>query len=134
MAQCANSTLSVIDKLKYVQSSKNVMLKVCFALSVKIITKVSDLGRGGLKAQQAHSPGQAKRHPGLRIAIVLTPCKGKSVINMAQSLSKISIRMNASALTGRTNDNTIIPRVSLRLPWAMRSLGFQPVLELNPKL
>ena len=33
----------------------------------------------GLKAQQAHSPGQAKRHPGLRIAIVLTPCKGKSI-------------------------------------------------------
>ena len=27
----------------------------------------------------AHSPGQAKRHPGLRIAIVLTPCKGKSL-------------------------------------------------------
>ena len=35
--------------------------------------------------------------------------------------------INALALTGRTNDNTIIPRVSLRLPWAMRSLGFQPV-------
>ena len=26
----------------------------------------------------AHSPGQAKRHPGSRIAIALTPCKGKS--------------------------------------------------------
>ena len=37
VAQCANSTLSVIDKLKYVQSNKNVMLKVCFAVSVKII-------------------------------------------------------------------------------------------------
>ena len=37
------------------------------------------------------------------------------------------LRINASALSGRTNDNTIIPRVSLRLPWAMRSLGFQPV-------
>ncbi len=37
------------------------------------------------------------------------------------------LRINAFALTGRTNDNTIIPRVSLRLPWAMRSLGFQPV-------
>ena len=33
--------------------------------------KVSDLGRDGLKAQQAHSPGH---RPGLRIAIVLTPC------------------------------------------------------------
>lgn len=37
------------------------------------------------------------------------------------------LRINAFALTGRTNDNTIIHRVSLRLPWAMRSLGFQPV-------
>ena len=34
--------------------------------------------------------------------------------------------INAYALTGRTNDHTIIPRVSLRLPWAMRSLGLQP--------
>ena len=37
------------------------------------------------------------------------------------------LRINAFALSGRTNDNTIIPRVSLRLPWAMRLLGFQPV-------
>ena len=36
------------------------------------------------------------------------------------------LRINAFALSGRTNDNTIIPRVSLRLPWAMCSLGFQP--------
>ena len=55
------------------------------------------------------------------------------------------LRINAFALSGRTNDNTIIPRVSLRLPWAMRSLGFQPArfapvtvssarLKLNQKL
>jgi hypothetical protein len=68
---------------------------ICF---IAKYTKVSDLGRDGLKAQQAHSPGH---RPGLRIAIVLTPCKGKSVINMAQSLSKIYIRINAYALTGR---------------------------------
>ena len=37
--------------------------------------------------------------------------------------------INALALSGHTNDNTIIRRVSLRLPWAMRLLGFQPVLE-----
>ena len=37
----------------------------------RFVTKVSDLGRDGLKAQQAHSPGH---RPGLRIAIVLTPC------------------------------------------------------------
>ena len=36
------------------------------------------------------------------------------------------LRINASAISGRTNDNTILPRVSLRLPWAMRLLGFQP--------
>ena len=34
---------------------------ICF---IAKYTKVSDLGRDGLKAQQAHSPGQAKRHPG----------------------------------------------------------------------
>ena len=39
------------------------------------------------------------------------------------------LKINAFALSGRTNNNTIIPRVSLRLPWAMRSLGFQPVLH-----
>lgn len=38
------------------------------------------------------------------------------------------LKINAFALSGRTNNNTIIPRVSLRLPWAMRSLGFQPAL------
>ena len=46
---------------------------------------------------------------------------------MAQSLSKIHIRMNAFAFPGRTTQHIhTIPRVSLRLPWAMRSLGFQP--------
>ena len=46
---------------------------------------------------------------------------------MAQSLSKIHIRMNAFALPGRTTQHIhTIPRVSLRLPWAMRLLGFQP--------
>ena len=44
------------------------------------------------------------------------------------------LRINAFALSGRTVDNMTIPRVSLRLPWAMRSLGFQSVFELNPKL
>ena len=39
------------------------------------------------------------------------------------------LKINAFALSGRTNNNTIIPRASLRLPWAMRSLGFQPVLD-----
>jgi len=34
---------------------------------------------------------------------------------------------NAFALSERTIDNMPTPRVSLRLPWAMRLLGFQPV-------
>ena len=37
----------------------------------------------------------------------------------------------AFALTGRMSPNHFIPRVSLRLPRAMRSLGFQPVSSKN---
>ena len=37
----------------------------------------------------------------------------------------------AFALTGRRLSTHFIPRVSLRLPWAMRSLGFQPVSSKN---
>ena len=38
----------------------------------------------------------------------------------------------AFALTGRGLPRyTRLPRVSLRLPWAMRSLGFQPVISKN---
>ena len=35
----------------------------------------------GLKGQQFHSPGQAKRHPGYCCWRELTPCKGKSLKN-----------------------------------------------------
>ena len=37
----------------------------------------------------------------------------------------------AFALTGRRMSTLFTPRVSLRLPWAMRSLGFQPVISKN---
>ena len=37
----------------------------------------------------------------------------------------------AFALTGRRMSTLFTPRVSLRLPWAMRSLGFQPVSSKN---
>ena len=37
----------------------------------------------------------------------------------------------AFALTGRRLSTLFIPRVSLRLPWAMRSLGFQPASSKN---
>ena len=40
----------------------------------------------------------------------------------------------AFALTGRMSPTHFIPRVSLRLPWAMRSLGFQPVSSKNNML
>ena len=32
------------------------------------------------ESPKAPSPGQAKRHPGLRGLIALTPCKGKSIL------------------------------------------------------
>ena len=44
-------------------------------------TNVSDLVSNGLKAQWAHSPGQAKRHPGYYRVIIGTPWKGKSIDN-----------------------------------------------------
>ena len=44
------------------------------------------------------------------------------------------LRINAFALSERTNDNTIIPRVSLRLPWAMCLLGLQPTLPKSETL
>ena len=39
--------------------------------------------------------------------------------------------VHAFALSGRAMGWTTLPRVSLRLPWAMRSLGFQPVSSKN---
>ena len=40
---------------------------------------------------------------------------------------------NAFAFTGRgLPEYTRLPRVSLRLPWAKRSLGFQPVVPDDP--
>ena len=37
--------------------------------------------------------------------------------------------INAFALSGRVIANMTTPRVSLRLPWAMCSLGFQPDID-----
>lgn len=44
-----------------------------------------------------------------------------------------SMGINAFALTGATVAGTYLPRVSLRLPWAMRRLGFQPALTVMVK-
>jgi len=51
---------------------------VCCALSADGL-KAARLR--GLKGQQFHSPGQAKRHPGYCRWRELTPCKGKSLKN-----------------------------------------------------
>ena len=37
------------------------------------------VSQSGLKAQQFHSPGQAKRRPGFGMRAMGTPCKGKSL-------------------------------------------------------
>ena len=70
----------------------------------------------GLKAQKRL--GQAKRHPGLQIAIALTPCKGKSILcwiiylrllplqgvtnERALTQGVASLALGAVALSGRT--------------------------------
>ena len=41
--------------------------------------QVSDSARAGWKPNGAHSPGQAKRHPGFPHSRVSAPCKGKSI-------------------------------------------------------
>ena len=56
----------------------------------------------GLKAQKR--PGQAKRHPGLRGLIALTPCKGKSI------LYRIKIRL--LPLQGVTNERALTQGVA----------------------
>ena len=50
---------------------------------------------------------------------------------MAQSLSKIHIRMNAFALPGRTNENTINTQgvASLALGYALVGLSARPCLN-----
>ena len=63
-------------------------------------------------------------------------CKGKSVIyNDVTWVNQYDNRsgLYAFALTGRGFPRcTRLPRVSLRLPWAKRSLGFQPVALDGP--
>ena len=48
--------------------------------------------------------------------------------NEYSTIIELFLHTDAFALSGRTIDNTTTPRVPLRLPWAMRSLGLQPVL------
>ena len=57
-----------------------------------------------------------------RVVLCVDCCDNSKLVIRPKCVS-----YDAFALSGRTNDNTIIPRVSLRLPWAMCSLGFQPV-------
>ena len=38
------------------------------------------------------------------------------------------LKINAFDLSGRTNNSTLCPWVVFRLPWVLRSFGFQPGL------
>ena len=67
------------------------------------------------KGAEVHSPVASEATPWVKCAVELAPCKGKSV--------ETECVMFTFALAGRTNDNTIIPRVSLRLPWAEEVIG-----------
>ena len=63
------------------------------------------------KGQPAHSPGQAKRHPGLFHVVDGRPAKGKSVDNGRAD--------NTFALTARRANNPLHPGCRYALAWAM---------------
>ena len=69
------------------------------------------------KGAKVHSPGQAKRRPGYNVLCSLRPaCKGKS--------TETERVMFTFALAGRgVIECDGLPRVSLRLPWAMEAIG-----------
>ena len=83
------------------------------SLSMKVCWK-SNNGHAR-KGAEVHSPVASEATPWVKCAVELAPCKGKSV--------ETECVMFTFALAGRTNDNTIIPRVSLRLPWAEEVIG-----------
>ena len=77
---CALSVLFSARSRSAVRSQRTAFspFPVCCALSADGL-KAARLR--GLKGQQFHSPGQAKRHPGYCRWRELTPCKGKSLKN-----------------------------------------------------
>ena len=75
------------------------------------------MSRCGLKAQQFHSPGQAKRRPGL----------GASKCSYALKGQKYRADYTF-ALTGRAYRSHAKPRAPLRLPWAKYFWAFSPPL------
>ena len=76
------------------------------------------------KGQKSIAQRQAKRRPGYNVAVEYAPCKGKS--------TETECVMFTFALTGR---GMIwcggLPRVSLRLPWAMEVIGLSARLGLT---
>ena len=53
------------------------------------------------------------------------------MIDMFLQIDNSKVGKYAFALAGRRLSTHFVPRVSLRLPWAMRLLGFQPVNSKN---
>ena len=111
-----------------------------------IFIQVSDLARAGWKPNGAHSPGQAKRHPGFSHSRVSAPCKGKSfnplccysclIADLAVLkwntvcifCSILAPCLKAFALTGRDCSNTRYPGCRFACPGLCATLGFQPAL------
>ena len=77
----------------------------------------------GLKAQQAHSPGQ---RPGFPVDSVVTPCKGKSI-----QCWKLDIKL--LPFQGVTNERALPQGVASLALGSVHHWAFSPSL-LNPKL
>ena len=110
------------------------------------LIQVSDLARTGWKPKVAHSPGQAKRHPGFPHSRVSAPCKGKSLTplccyscliadlavlkwnTVCIFCSILAPCLKAFALTGRDCSNTRYPGCRFACPGLCATLGFQPAL------
>ena len=80
-------------------------------LVIRVYSLMYNISSNALQGQPAHSPGQAKRHPGLFHVVDGRPAKGKSVDNGRTD--------NAFALTARRDNATLHPGCRCALPWAM---------------
>ena len=77
----------------------------------------------GHAGAEVHSPGQAKRRPGYNVPCSLRPVREKVL--------KTERVMFTFALAGRGVIGCGgLPRVSLRLPWAMEVIGLSALLAI----
>ena len=81
--------------------------------------------KGGLKAQQSHSPGQSAAAPWVFYEGYehSPPCKGKSI----NPYSRFPTLLPLQGVI-YTKRHWLTQGAAVALPWAMRSLGFQPAL------